>query len=188
MAEYLIQEETLTEIADAIRSKTGSEESIAVSDMASVIGALAIGGANAKYASGTFTGITDSALTITHNLGIVPDIVIVYTVGYTAISTQHVLYSTIGFSKALADATGNIFSSHYSRLKYATVYNTYKAYIPGNSSSKAAVACIDNATATYVSAIYGADAEKFIIDNVAGKMGYVDPSLTYSWVAIGGLT
>lgn len=37
MAEYLIQEETLTGIADAIRSKTGSEEPIAVGDMAAQI-------------------------------------------------------------------------------------------------------------------------------------------------------
>lgn len=37
MADYLIQDTTLTEIADAIRSKTGSTDAIAIKDMASKI-------------------------------------------------------------------------------------------------------------------------------------------------------
>lgn len=44
MAQYLIQDTTLTGIADAIRKKTGSNEAIKVSDMASQIEGITTGG------------------------------------------------------------------------------------------------------------------------------------------------
>lgn len=44
MAEYLINGETLTGIADAIRTKEGTTDPIAVSDFASRIGAIQAGG------------------------------------------------------------------------------------------------------------------------------------------------
>ena len=44
MAEYLIQGETLTGIADAIRGKTGGTEPVAVSDMAAQIEGIQAGG------------------------------------------------------------------------------------------------------------------------------------------------
>lgn len=44
MAEYLINSETLTGIADAIRTKEGTTDPIAVSDFASRIGAIQAGG------------------------------------------------------------------------------------------------------------------------------------------------
>lgn len=43
MAEYLIQDTTLTGIADAIREKTGGSGTIAVNDMASTIRSIAGG-------------------------------------------------------------------------------------------------------------------------------------------------
>lgn len=43
MADYLIKEETLTDIADAIRSKTGSNENIKAKDMASSIQNISTG-------------------------------------------------------------------------------------------------------------------------------------------------
>ena len=44
MAEYLIQDSTLTEIADAIREKTGSTSSIRTENMASMIRGISSGG------------------------------------------------------------------------------------------------------------------------------------------------
>ena len=46
MAEYLIQGETLTGIADAIREKTGGTDPVAVSDMAGKIAEIKAGGGN----------------------------------------------------------------------------------------------------------------------------------------------
>lgn len=45
MAEYLIQDTTLTAIANAVRSKTGKSESIKVSDLADKINGITSGGA-----------------------------------------------------------------------------------------------------------------------------------------------
>lgn len=50
MSEYFIQSETLTGIADAIRSKTGSTDPISVSDMAGQIkGIQAVGGDDGSF-------------------------------------------------------------------------------------------------------------------------------------------
>lgn len=49
MAKYLIQDTTLTEIADAIRSKTGSADGILVSEMASQIAGISGGGGDVRY-------------------------------------------------------------------------------------------------------------------------------------------
>lgn len=44
MAEYLIKDTTLTAIADVIRAKTGTSDTIAVTDMATKIEAIESGG------------------------------------------------------------------------------------------------------------------------------------------------
>ena len=50
MSEYLIQGETLTGIADAIRAKTGSSDAITVGEMATAIGSITSGGSSAPVA------------------------------------------------------------------------------------------------------------------------------------------
>ena len=49
MAEYLIQDTTLTAIADAIRSKTGATDTIPVTDMANQIASITTGGGGGDY-------------------------------------------------------------------------------------------------------------------------------------------
>ena len=49
MAEYLIQDTTLTAIADAIRSKTGATDTIPVTDMANQITSITTGGGGGDY-------------------------------------------------------------------------------------------------------------------------------------------
>lgn len=49
MAEYLIQDSTLTAIADAIRSKTGTMDPIPTTDMASTIEGIEVGGSSGAY-------------------------------------------------------------------------------------------------------------------------------------------
>ena len=58
MSQYIIQESTLTEIADAVRSKTGGQEEITVSNLADTIDTITTSneayqqGYNAGYAAG----------------------------------------------------------------------------------------------------------------------------------------
>ena len=55
MAEYLIQGETLTGIADAIRSKTGGTDPIAPEDMATRIAGIEVGNGSGGDVVGTCT-------------------------------------------------------------------------------------------------------------------------------------
>lgn len=73
MAEYLIQDTTLTAIGDAIRAKEESSDPIPVSEIASRIAAIETGVA-VQRASGTFT--TDSSGNATVNCGFQPDFVV----------------------------------------------------------------------------------------------------------------
>lgn len=91
MALYFIKDTTLTSIADAIRAKTGDSASIPVADFASEIESIAVGeggesgsGSTAAMqiitASGEFNtaDVGTGLQTITHGLGVKPDLVIVF--------------------------------------------------------------------------------------------------------------
>ena len=75
MAEYLIQDTTLTAIGNAIRSKEGSSGTIPVSSFASRISAIKTG-ATVQRKSGTFT--TDSSGNATVTCGFKPDLVVLH--------------------------------------------------------------------------------------------------------------
>lgn len=84
MAEYLIQDNTLTDIADAIREKTNTTESIMPIDFAALIKSISGGdGSGLKLRetplakTGTFKPTSETAVTITHDLGVVPDYVMI---------------------------------------------------------------------------------------------------------------
>lgn len=72
MAEYLIQDTTLTGIADAIRAKDKSSDTIQVSSFASRIAAISTG-VEVKKNTGTYK--TSSSGTATVTCGFQPDIV-----------------------------------------------------------------------------------------------------------------
>lgn len=61
MAEYLVQDTSLTAVADAIRAKTGSADLLAFpSGMVDAIAGIASGGSGLKHASGTWTPASDT--------------------------------------------------------------------------------------------------------------------------------
>lgn len=72
MAEYLIQDTTLTEIADAIRAKEGSSSEIPVSKLASRISAISAG-TEVQKKSGYFTTDRDGLAEV--DCGFIPDVV-----------------------------------------------------------------------------------------------------------------
>lgn len=85
MSEYLIQGETLTAIADAIRAKTAVENDIPTTAMAEEIMSIAttmLPGNITALATGEFTLFVNPSeiygYTITHNLGVVPNFFILY--------------------------------------------------------------------------------------------------------------
>ena len=72
MAEYLIQDTTLTAIGDSIRAKEESSDPIPVSEIASRIAAIETG-VTVQRASGTLTTKTSGSVTV--NCGFQPDLV-----------------------------------------------------------------------------------------------------------------
>lgn len=81
MSDYLIQSETLTGIADAIRAKTGDSGLIIPENMAAAIEAISGGGLDTfDTATGEFTletNLVGASLPITHGLGKAPFVVFV---------------------------------------------------------------------------------------------------------------
>jgi hypothetical protein len=168
MAEYLIQDSTLTAIADAVRSKTGDTGLIPVGEMAAKIGALAVGGgANGTWVfnTGSFVASADSH-TIDHGLGIVPDVVAVWATSIISATTG--LVHTMSFSAAAIEAMGNA---------YACNSCSPNAYVTSNKGIE-----------TSIISKYGyardATATQF---TVGGSTIKLQSSVEYTWIAIGGI-
>ena len=223
IAEYIIQEETLVGIADAIRSKTGESDRIAVADMADKISGIAadekvettvalnfsegdmqltpedgkvfssvnipapatlipeniakdvniagiigtlVAGGGAKVATGSVTGSASSGKRISHNLGVVPDIFIVYDPALNAASNSIII--ALGISKAYKTITGNL-------------YSIFGYYYNNGTKTSASKNTID---ATSSAVMYGATSSSITVGMSSVYLG----RLTYNWIAIGGLT
>ena len=81
MANYLIEDSTITAIADAIRSKDGTQATIKGSDIAARIGAIVSGGALEFYGCPIETGtiVIPAGVfmgTISHSLGVAKGIIL----------------------------------------------------------------------------------------------------------------
>lgn len=174
MAEYLIQDSTLTEIADAIRSKNGKSEFISVKNMAQAISALSIGDGSSKniiMASGKATGSTDKTITIQHNLNVVPDIFIIY--AQTSVlngdsKEMYYIQSAGNFSKNIL-MNSNIKGWISTKLVHGTTTSENDCL----DSNLNAVGVPGNATSTTIQ---------------IGGTFYLAPSQDYIWIAIGGLS
>lgn len=162
MAEmYAVSGETLTGIADAIRSKTGSDEMMTVAAMASAIEGISGGGGLPpvvdKIAAGLISSddVTGGAINIPHNFGALPDVVGVWqnipTSDVTWGSCWCCLYKRItddGSSGNLKKNTytfeylhkhvtsGNLLSGTYNSGYAVTNLNTYSAARGGSDWAK----------------------------------------------------
>lgn len=164
MSNYIIQGETLTSIADAIRSKTGSTDAISVGDMASSIEGIESGSAVSNTGSFTldtdFTlgQTTDTLYSIEHGLKCVPDFFVLW-------------------SNVMSDSAINV-------AGYFNVDSVGKTgtYLIGASN-----------TGAYIGSLlgYDFDVEKIITESDVKIRGHASISdckicngVTYSWLAV----
>lgn len=235
MAEYLIQDTTLTAIADAIREKTRESGQVAVADMAEkisgiaadekvettvaldfsagdmevvpedgtvfssvnipapatlvpeniadgvdiagIIGTLAAGGGNVVMNAGTFTGTnTAGTITVSHGLGVIPDLFVAFYIGSSSGMTGTKGYTSacfVGISSALQAKL----SITRSQLAAKISSTNGQLYVERHNSP------LDNISASRV-----------FPKNATNQYVYVGTQYcyaaanTYMWFAIGGLT
>lgn len=86
MAEYLIQSETLTDIANAIRGKTGESGAIDTLQMASKINGIPTG-ATIQRKTGSFTTNTSGKATIS-DVGFQPDLITIFLTNYNGTTEE----------------------------------------------------------------------------------------------------
>lgn len=98
MAEYLIQDTTLKDIANAIREKTGKIAYMETKNMATEISSIDV----RKTISGTTGAFTASSgtMTVEHGMGTTPNMIIVVPEMQVTASHTGIIYS-IGFCEAL---------------------------------------------------------------------------------------
>lgn len=140
-------------------------------DIAGVIGTLVAGGTS-KVAFGTFSSSSTSSTTITisHNLGVVPDFVIVFA-RYVP-STKTGYFCNIGFSNAFVSK----FMSGVSSPRYRLSYQKTSSGISIMYDTSVGIETTD-------SSIYINNANE-----ASFQSGSLVASSDYYWVAIGGLT
>lgn len=95
------------DIADAIREKSGETGTMKPAEFPDKIAAIQVGGGSlssnaVSFASGKFTASSNS-MTINHNLGAVPDVVLIV---YATIASGTHLQSSMMYSQRWMDASG----------------------------------------------------------------------------------
>ena len=135
-------------------------------DIAGVIGTLAAGGGNGVIATGTFSG-NGSIYTLNHNLGIVPDLIYIYT---PSISSGKIYYG-YAVSTAMHDKFG---------------INTFGYIKTGDREYNQGTKGIEDTTETQI--IRNATSTTITIGRTLSGYNVYTYSGTYSWFAIGGLT
>ena len=162
MADYLIHDSTLEDIADAIRSKTGGSSLIVPEDMPTEIASISGGGlptGMTYIGSGTFTLASNEFLTvqINHGLPFTPKAILVWT----------------------SDTTGYGFGFGY--LTRELIYNSLT-----NQASRNFVTRINSSSGYEILSQGSTDASEFITDTYFtfnhGSRRYI-AGATYYWFA-----
>jgi hypothetical protein len=144
-------------------------------DIAGIIGTLAAsGGGGVKIATGKFTGDYSNTKTITHGLGVLPDVIFVSSGREPySYSTAFVVLNAIGFSAAFKNSIGA---------------NCYGAYGLCGYSTYTGARSVGIERDTEYQVINRADANKFIIGGKNSNKEVITDSSEYDWIAIAGLT
>lgn len=160
----------LTAIADAIRSKTGGTKAMTLDEMVTAINSISGGGGDmpagiSKIAFGEYavaSDFTTTRQTVTHGLGVVPDLVFFYYDGGNIATTYSMLWSL-----------------RSTKLGYrSSAYNVYNAY-HGNSTTTVS---ITNSNSTTIG-VCNLTATTFQIASHSTSY-YWRGGRSYKWVAI----
>lgn len=156
--------------------------------VAGIIGTLASGGNNIVYDSGSISGITQatSDVVVNHNLGVVPDIVIIST-SYAGGTTSSYIKNYCGVSSTFANAIGKIFGSFATTVSSSITSGGSNYFRVSFYNTVADSSFIDTTAIAFVSFVNNANENSFTLKNGGGSVWFTQ-SATYTWIAIGGLT
>ncbi len=128
MAEYLIQGETLDDIADAINAKTGGSSAMTPAQMVTAIGTISSGGGSlpsviTKIDGGVFTPVNDIAgadFWINHNLGVVPKGFVIWTEDELSgtIATRYMASCVVSAANIIDQNSNNYIASGAATILY----------------------------------------------------------------------
>lgn len=212
MAKVLVSEENLTNIANAIREKNGETTTYKPSEMAGAIqnissGSLTItengiydvtnyASANVNVSSGGSSGIkiefqtytpTEDEIThtFTHNLGTVPDIIMIYhgcmPSFYSKQSTEATLISAWGLKR-----NSTIFSNGQSR--YARNFYCISQNASNDEYGKCGMNFDDGIESTSTSCLLkNATSDSFMFDGSKSNSAHLGKELTYYIILISGV-
>ena len=145
-------------------------------DIAGIIGTLVAGGGGSKVvmATGRVSGSISGNVKVTHNLGVIPDVILVQAESTTTSSSDKYVRHACGISSAFRDAMGATPIVRYSVFGCcSTLQSTYECY-KSSWTIEDKYTLINSAT----------DTTFYLGDSANGyrSQGY------YNWYAIGGLT
>lgn len=157
-------------------------------DIAGIIGTLAAGGGGGDIkfyhmdCNPTSDGCFEDSFVITHNMGVVPDIAIIFAYDPSAIAKAKAIVGT-SFSKAFNDLATASGSAPYG----VRCYNAYKDASSGLPKADVSKHWMDDAKTSWTYAFYHANAETVSVGRCFAGQG-LDTSQTYYIYLIGGLT
>lgn len=175
--------ELFSNIAAAIREKNGETGTMKPTKFPDKIRALVASGANntgLKFKEGEFIPAgAGSGNTITHGMGVVPDVIVIFPGEAVTTDSEGGLLACIGFSAAVIEYRGG-----------KDVEGTAGGvYLPNGSSMRFAgtsMAVTENTTSQQQCGMpRGATSELFYVGG--GTTYYYNPGIKYRWLAIGNL-
>lgn len=148
--------------------------------VAGIVGTLvAASGSGGKWAWGTFTG-NNAPITINHNLGVVPDLVIVKVGSPSTLESQG-LYEIVAFLEA-KEALDVLGGGKYG-WALAAQYGYLSSYITSFMLQKSLTTPIDSANGEPIN---NANETSFTVGMTETRL--YPANGVYNWIAIGGLT
>ena len=151
-------------------------------NIAGIIGTFAGGGGEIKVAAGSFAG-SNAVKTVTHNLGVVPDVIYIGTnstpASGTSANTSIKLNNFFGISEKLKSASGSSIYGHLISANYTGGYALIRLY------DATAIDAAPGSASTI--GVHSANANSFTV-GTSGGYGIPRSGMTYYWIAIGGLT